>query len=231
MAKYTGLLTSDMRGKIGGIAWSKNKSGNFARRTNVPSDPKSSRQMHGRLSMAFVAQNWRGISRADMTTWNHLATLYPRVDKLGKTFYLSGFSLFMLLNLNLIFQNRPIITTAPDISTNNVDPLAGVSVDIITTPGTEDMKLNYSGLMGIGELGILECTGVLSKGVSNPKSYKKILGFSNSFVSESSIKSAYLSTFGVFPSTGQIVWFRISTMSYSYGWPSVRQTFFSIGAI
>lgn len=231
MAKYTGLLTSDMRGKIGGVSFSKNGSGNFIRRTNVPSDKKTPIQTNYRSDFHYLASCYRGLDSRSMQEWISTALQVPFVDSLGKTYYLSGFNFFMYINQALVANGFSMISTAPSIYYNNVESLTGVKFSITTTPGNEDITFKCDNALAVGFTYIIQSTGVVSNGINYPKNFKKIISLVGPFPSAVSIKSGFINVFGSMPSTGASVWFRVWVIVDTMGWRNSKVIFQAIGTI
>ena len=231
MAKYTSSLVNDMRGKLGGIVGSANASGNFLRKSNMPIDPRKPVQTQKRWLVQYVSQNWRTITTVQQAQWKALGLLLPKVNSLGKTYYMTGFQTFMFCNLNLITNGYPVRTFPLDVSGNNFPDETGWLVDVVTTPGSEQIKINFPNPIRLGEAMIIESTGVVSNGINYPKNFKQIAVLDDTSITPSFIKDPYVAVFGSMPLTGNAVWFRIHFITTSGGFCSSRMISQSIGHV
>jgi hypothetical protein len=99
-AKFGNIIV-DMRGKINGNVYSKNKSGNYVRTRVKPSNPKSSAQMEVRESFTELSQAWRALSATERQSWLTGVENFKRINRVADAINLSGNSLFVSLNKNL----------------------------------------------------------------------------------------------------------------------------------
>jgi hypothetical protein len=106
------------------------------------------------------------------------------------------------------------------------------TVDVITTPGTEDIKLNIAPVIPTGTKVIISSTGIVNNG-AKPRyaSAKKLIVLDHTFVSGSSIKDAYEAVFGTIPATGAKVGFTCKTVNTADGVSSGLGITSSIAAI
>ena len=76
MAKLNPIL-GDLRGKIAGVSFSRNRFGAFARQKITPVDPRSARQMNARSRFATAVIQWRELlSDTQRNNWNTYAEDY-----------------------------------------------------------------------------------------------------------------------------------------------------------
>ncbi len=94
MAKYVGTLTSDMRGKVGGLVFSKGQSGTTLKANRAPINPASSYQQATRAAVASAASLWVAMSAYDRTSWGVLAAQYTYTNSLAQTYSPTGQQLF-----------------------------------------------------------------------------------------------------------------------------------------
>ena len=231
MAKYTSSMFNDFRGKIGGVVGSKNGSGNFARKSNIPVDHFTPIQSTKRVLLAYLAQLWRTVGRSEIVAWNQYAALFPRTDKLKKIYYLSGFQFFMYLNLALANQNITPIKIAPFPPVDPLPNLSDVTIYLNASPGLEDIQVNTPTAIPVGYLLILEATGIVSSGCSYPKGFKYFTALDSSFISGGTVKTPYLAKFGHQPGVNNLVWFRWSILDTAAGFHGSKTIKYSIGSI
>lgn len=112
-------IWGEMRGSLGGITFSRNKGGNYARLRAKPTDPSSAAQMNMRTAMNNVSRVWsQFLTEEQRNAWNEYAALNPVPSRLGGWLTLSGHQFFCGLNSRLVMvgsamQLVPPTTNAP----------------------------------------------------------------------------------------------------------------------
>jgi hypothetical protein len=230
--KYTTSgLTNDNRGSIGGITFSKNGNCNYARARTVPADAKSSSQLSVRALTAYLAQTWRILSRNEQLGWITLATQYPKTNQLGQIYFLSGLQLYMELNRNIQVCGSTIIKNAPTLMQNQVELPASFTADVVTTPGTEDIKINYANTLYATLFMRVMSSGPVSNGIRAAFHYKKISVLDDTFSSGGSILTPYLEIYGQGPITGEAYFFKAKNIDPRSGFSSASVIYRAIGLI
>lgn len=157
-------------GKQGGIVWSRNRFGAYARNRAVPVNPDSAKQRTVRNQFSQNAKGWSALDPLDRQAWNNMAANLPRKNRLGDTIYLTGAQTFQ--SSNQILSSFGITIYTPESVTpvpfpTDVITGAGTNLTLTTTPG--DTPANY----GI----IIEATRAVSLGVTSgtvKSQYKQI---------------------------------------------------------
>jgi len=106
---------SGIRGKVGGIVYSANKSGPYIKQWGKGSNPRTADQTEHRADLVQFSQRWDSLTTAEKDDWDTYAAL-PAQDKtnsLGETYSASGFAWYIEINLNLKAGGAAIIDTAP----------------------------------------------------------------------------------------------------------------------
>lgn len=86
---------ADGRGSIGGVTFSRNRYGSYARKRVVPVNPNTSEQVRARSTFQAAVTAWRQLTDAQRAAWANYAAQTPVQDKLGATIYLTGLQAFM----------------------------------------------------------------------------------------------------------------------------------------
>ena len=107
-------IVADIRNKLNGSVFSKNRYGAYVRTKVTPVNPQTAFQAAARNILGGNAQAWRGLTEAQRIAWTAATANYPIVDIFGNTKILSGSALFTLLNGNLA-QNGIARITAPPL--------------------------------------------------------------------------------------------------------------------
>lgn len=124
MAKYIGLLTSDMRGTLGGVVATRGRSGTILRARVSEVKRPSTARLFQRAIFSQASQAWAALSPGDMSAWRDIAAAQPRVNTLGQRSSLTGPELYTRLCINLTIYNG--VFTAP--------PGPGVSPSVLGAP-------------------------------------------------------------------------------------------------
>ena len=111
MAKYIGLLSSDMRGKTGGLVFSRGRSGTVLRKKAGQVQPATSLQLYQRGLFAQASQAWQQLAPNQIALWNKQAALLERTNSLGEVSTLSGFQLWCQRCNNLSVGQQGQLTT------------------------------------------------------------------------------------------------------------------------
>lgn len=110
LVKFGGGII-EMRGKIAGNVFSRNKGGNYVRGLTVPINPNTALQVAVRAALAQLTDLWSNtLTGAQRTAWNLYAASVQVVNKLGESVNISGFNHYIRSNVE--FLNRLAATTA-----------------------------------------------------------------------------------------------------------------------
>jgi len=113
LIKLGGGIT-DIRGKMGGNVFRRNKGGNYMRANVKPCNPRSPLQNQRRAHMAYLTKAWSNILTAqERTDWIAYAAGTSWTNKLGETITINGLAAFLRLNAILGILDPAIHSTAP----------------------------------------------------------------------------------------------------------------------
>lgn len=192
MAKIKfGAFLTDMRGKVGGTIFSRNKGGAYTKNKVTPLNPQTHGQQVQRQRLSAFAQAWRELTDAQRTGWNEGAGDFPLVNVFGDTYTLAGNMLYNQLNLNLAKIGAPAISEIPV-----PEGVGEVSLDsALVTALTLDVQMSKS--IPVGQSGVFRTSTGFSAGISNFKNKLRQQEVVTSvFTDAGSILSAYEDKFG-----------------------------------
>lgn len=106
-------IVADIRNKLNGSVFSKNKAGAYIRTKVTPVNPQTLAQQNQRNILSTWSQAWRGLTPAQRSGWNSAAVNFPYTDIFGNLKQLSGFQLYCKLNINLNVAGAAGIDDAP----------------------------------------------------------------------------------------------------------------------
>ena len=137
---------------------------------------------------------------------------------------------FMMLNSNLQIIGQPINEFSPKVVEAMV--LVDFSVNIGTTPGTEDIKLFISPAIDADNDLQVYASKILKPGRKGlEKNLRHIGNLDHTFMTGGSIKDIYLAKFGVLPGTGDKVYFHVKATNIANGFTGIPMSCTAIGSI
>lgn len=106
---------SGARGTLGGIVFSANKAGPYAKQWAPPSQPRTTNQTAQRTQLSKIPALWAALSSAQKTAWDTFAALPAQdlTNSLGETYSLSGYGWFTKCNVRLLVIGRATIQAVP----------------------------------------------------------------------------------------------------------------------
>ncbi len=104
-----------LRGTIGGVVYSENKGGPYAKIWNQTANPRTSKQTIERGFLSKMPTLWNSLTAGEKADWDTFAALGAQelFNSLGESYYASGFNWFCKCNLRLCRAGRSTITTKP----------------------------------------------------------------------------------------------------------------------
>ena len=110
--KFTAVV-ADMRNKLNGSVFARNRGGAYVRTKVTPLNPQSVRQVAARNLLTSLAQGFRSLSQAQITAWNEAVTQWQTTDIFGDLVSPTGLALYVRLNSNISNGGGTLITTPP----------------------------------------------------------------------------------------------------------------------
>lgn len=96
-----GIGIADIRGKIGGTVFQRNKNGAFARTLHKPINSNTVYDQYWKANVSFYSKLWRQLTDEDRSSWAVAAIQFPQTNRVGDTVFLSGYQLYQKTNQNL----------------------------------------------------------------------------------------------------------------------------------
>lgn len=126
-----GSIVTDARGSIGGVTYSRNHYGLYAKARVTPINPKTARQTAIRTSIAFLADMWAGtLTAPQRAAWDLYGSNVAMTDSLGATMFLTGYNHFIRSNLLIKLAGGVIVVAGPVIfELPAQDPTLAIVVD------------------------------------------------------------------------------------------------------
>lgn len=165
-------IVADMRNKLNGSVFSKNRYGAYVRTKVTPVNPQTDAQQNVRNQFATASQAWRGLSEAQRQSFIDAAPAFPVFDIFGNSKILSGSALYNKLNLNLSAAGVGAIDTAP--SPAAIPPIIGLSLTATVT-GPVMTLTSDTAVVPAGTVMIVQATPLYGPGISFVKNkYRQI---------------------------------------------------------
>jgi hypothetical protein len=216
-------VVADMRNKLNGTVFSKNRYGGYTRTKVTPVNPQTTSQQNARNRLSTASQAWRGLSEAERQSWIDAAPNFPFTDIFGNTKILSGQALYVKLNANLALVGEAAIAVAPSpvaipemvLTSVTADDSANTVIIAGTTPVPADFAL------------VVLATPNVTPGISFVKNkFRFVDALAAAATSPYDISAAYVALFGD-PVLDQKIFVRcffISTITGQAGIPVQAQT-------
>lgn len=145
MKVLTTAIVADIRNKLNGTVFAKNRYGLYARTKVTPVNPQTTSQQSNRANLGNRSAAWKGLTQPQRDAWIAAAPNFPVNDIFGNTHSLSGQALYVKLNSNLANAGQALITLPPTpvafpaVVMNSVTATAGTqaisaAMSVATTP-------------------------------------------------------------------------------------------------
>lgn len=207
-------IVSEMRGKLNGSVFSKNRGGAYLRTKVTPVNPQTIYQGNVRARLTSFSQAWRSLTQPQILAWNSAVSNYTGTDIFGDIKTPSGINLYNKLNLNLAaagqspIQNPPLPVSVGYFSNLEVSGVASLNELIadFTAAGAS-----------VGQTIIVQATKGVSAGKNFVKSeYRQIATLAGTTVTGVDIGTEYVNKFGTMIE-GQKVFIRFAFVDNTTG--------------
>jgi hypothetical protein len=200
MAKVTfTAMVADVKGKLAGTVFSKNRAGNYVRTKVTPSNARTTAQQAVRGFMTTLAQGWRALGASSCAAWNAAAAVDAVKTKDGNAIHLTGMQYYMELNRNLAEISATTITSPPAVG----GTVAMTSIAVSATKGTPSLSVTFAPAATASEKIILYATEGLGPGQNFFKNkYRKIGVLTSSDSSPFDALADYTAKYGTIPTAG-----------------------------
>jgi hypothetical protein len=146
--KLGGVVTG-IRGTVGGVTYSANKGGPYAKAWGSGSNARSALQQERRGNVLTMASAWGGMSDAERDAWGVLAAADPEptYNSLGELVVMSGWGYFVRCNQRRLGVGLDVLTMAPSGGDAvRPDPIVILTFIPVTAPGPQwDLTWDGSG--------------------------------------------------------------------------------------
>ena len=127
-----GNMVADARGKLGGIVYSRNTAGAYARQKVSPVQPRTPAQLNQRSRMVQVSKQWDTLTQNQRQAWKDFSVGFKKRDVFGLQKQRTAQQMFMFCNLALVSSGYAVILNPP--SNLACDALSSIGL-VNTTSG------------------------------------------------------------------------------------------------
>lgn len=114
MALFKSQLVTQASGSVGGITFTRTRSGMTLRARSMPVNPNTEYQQRMRSIQSTLAQAWQStLTDLQRAGWETYAANVPRRNKLGDTIHLTGNTMFIRCNSPRLQADLPLAADAP----------------------------------------------------------------------------------------------------------------------
>ena len=175
MAKVKfGIGPADIRGKINGSVFARNRGGAYVRTKVTPLNPQSTRQVAARNLLTSLAQGFRALSQIQITAWNEAVSQWQTTDVFGDLVSPTGLALYVRLNSNIINGGGSVISTPP--APVGAAALSDLGLTAAVTGDQFDVDF-LPGSVPADHALYLESTSMLSPGINNANSRFRYIAY------------------------------------------------------
>jgi len=161
--KFSALI-SEMRNKLNGSVFARNRGGNYLRTKVTPVNPQTIAQVIARARLTQFAQAWRGLTETQRESWRSVVNQWATTDVFGDVVNPSGNALFNRLNINVQIAGGAVLNTPP--TPTGAAALTSLSLSAAVTGPAFDVEFTPDPVPA-DHVMFLESTPNLSPGISN----------------------------------------------------------------
>lgn len=196
-------LVSEMRGKLNGSVFSRNKGGAYLRTKVTPLNPQTSAQVAARNRLSAFAQGWRNLTQAQRDAWNAAVANFKSTDVFGDLKEKTGLQLYIQLNVNIDLVGAAAITEPP--VPIGADALTSLTAAFAETGQTGTVAFAPTPVPANHSL-VIEATPQISAGISNANSLFRVIQIeAAAAATPANIAAAYIAKFGALVAGQKII--------------------------
>lgn len=187
-------IVSEMRGKLNGSVFSKNRGGAYLRTKVTPVNPQTIYQGNVRARLTSFSQAWRSLTQAQILAWNSAVSNFVGTDIFGDIKTPSGINLYNRLNLNLAAAGQASISNPPlPVSVGYFS-----AMDTAASAAIDELIVNFTELGASADQTIIvQATKGVSAGKNFVKSeYRQIDVLVGTTATGVDVGAAYVAKFG-----------------------------------
>jgi hypothetical protein len=124
-----GSIVTDIKGSIGGVTFSRNRSGITAKAKLVGKKATTQKQQIELQNNNLLRQQWQALTLTQKQVWNDYASLHTKTNRYGKVKSLTGFNWFVSIQNAWFYMYGSYLLIPPAYSYPAFLPTFGVTVN------------------------------------------------------------------------------------------------------
>jgi hypothetical protein len=177
LVKWSAIV-SEMRGKLNGTVFARNRYSCYARNKVTPYNPQTPDQQKIRMQFALLSKTWRQLTQEERDAWNRAVEDFLKTNIFGDKYKPSGINLFIRINMNLFLIAQPMITLPPVPVVVDYIRILKIKLDI----NSNTIDLFIESRNGIHHIPTVFVTRPLSPGITYVKSEFRMIEYSIEFL-------------------------------------------------
>lgn len=191
--KFSALI-SEMRNKLNGSVFARNRGGAYLRNKVTPTNPQSFAQVGARSLLTSYSQQWRSLTEPQREAWRSVVDQWSTTDVFGDVVNPSGSSLYIRLNINISLAGGTPLNTPP--TPVGADALTDLTVAAAAGAGTVSVTF-APGTVPADHALYIEGTAMQSPGISNANSkFRYFATEAAAATSPAAVGAEYITKFG-----------------------------------
>lgn len=167
------VIVSEMRNKLNGSVFARNRGGAYVRTKVTPLNPQTSAQVGARSLLTNLAQAFRSLTQEQITAWNNATSQWAGTDVFGDVVNPTGLALYVRLNANISLAGGTGITTPP----SPVGSAALETLSLTAAVALDQFEVAYTpASVPADHTMYVESTQMLSPGINNANSRFRFIG-------------------------------------------------------
>lgn len=216
--KFSALI-SEMRNKLNGSVFARNRGGAYLRTKVTPVNPQTIAQVLARSLLTSFSQSWRSLTQPQRDAWNSVVDQWATTDVFGDVQNPSGQNLYIRLNINIsIAGGSPLLLPPSPAGAAALTVLALASDSALST-----LDVTFApDPVPTDHAMVVDSTPNLSPGISNASAkFRTIDVVAAAATSPASVGPEQVAKFGP-PTAGQKIFVRAKLINMNTGEVSQR---------
>ncbi len=138
--KFSALI-SEMRGKLNGSVFTKNRYGSALRNKITPVNRRTTYQQSVKSLFTYYTQKWRSLTPDQHKAWNSVVEDFKRNNIFGDSVKPTGSNLYCELNANLAIISESELTNPP--LQRVIEGVKSFKIDVNSTVGAERFDIIF----------------------------------------------------------------------------------------
>jgi len=192
-------MVAEVRGKLNGNVFSRNKGGAVIRNKVTPINPNTSYQALQRSFLSILSKAWANtLTDAQKAAWKALGQVIGQKNIFGANLILSGIATYQRINRIILAAGGTRLDNPP----SSLDVTGLTSLSVTANHVGNVLTLAFGPTPCVAPVGLyVYATPPLSPGISNASAQLRFIGFYSAAASGLSIYTAWAARFGAMPAT------------------------------